>query len=103
MIPKLMRYFPLLFLNCVLHAQATGPELSSWLRNTTGQTGYNGLPANVQQVRYSATNVYVNASGIPSYTIGPWPGDPNVPANQQFVMRFPRSPGVTNGTKTQQR
>ena len=43
-----------------LKAQADPPELVSWDRNTTGLTGYNNLPANVQLVRYSATNVYVS-------------------------------------------
>ena len=31
-------------------ALADPPELSSWLLNTTGATGYAGLPANAQQV-----------------------------------------------------
>src|SRR5262245_9836622 len=77
------------------------PELASWLRNTTGATGYSNLPANVQLVRYSATNVYVNCSGIPAYSIGPWPGNPNTPANQNFLFKIPRNPVVNPGAKTQ--
>ena len=81
-------------------ALADPPELSSWLLNTTGATGYAGLPANVQQVRYSTGSVYINASGIPGYAIGPWPMNPNIPSNQSYVFRFPRVPAVNQGTKT---
>jgi len=80
-------------------ARADSPELSSWLLNATGLTGYNGLPANVQQIRYSTGYVYVNASGIPSYTIGPWPGNPNTASNQNWVYKIPRTPSVP-GVKT---
>ena len=52
------------------------PVLSTWKLNTTGLTGYNGLPADVQRLRYSTGSVYVNASCIPDYSIGPWPGNP---------------------------
>src|SRR5258707_7694177 len=81
-------------------ALADPPELSSWLLNTTGATGYAGLPANVQQVRYSAGSVYLNSSGIPAYTIGPWPMNPNIPTNQGYVFKIPRTPAVNAGTKT---
>lgn len=81
-------------------ASVVVPELESWRINTTGVTGYGGLPANVQQVRYSTNNVYVNSSSIPDYTIGPWPGNPNTPANQNFLVRIPRHPVANTGTKT---
>lgn len=81
-------------------ARAWTPELTSWLLNTTGITGYGGLPANVQRIRYSASNVYIDCSSIPEYSIGPWPGNPNVPANKAFTLRFPRSPVENTGTKT---
>ncbi len=48
--------------------------------------GYNNLPVDVQQVRYSSNYVYVSSSGIPAYTIGPLPGNPNVPSNQSYVL-----------------
>ena len=81
---------------------AAQPAITSWKLNTTGETGtytlQNGtkgtLPANVQLVQYDATYVYVSASGIPSYDIGPFPGNPNVPANQHYVAAFPRTPVV---------
>ncbi len=81
-------------------ALADPPELLTWTINTTGATGYAGLPANVQLVRYSASYVYVSASGIPSYSIGPWPSDPNLPSNQSYVFKIPRLPTVNTGTKT---
>jgi len=81
---------------------AAQPAITSWKLNTTGETGtytlQNGtkgtLPANVQLVQYDATYVYVSASGIPSYDIGPFPGNPNVPANQHYVAAIPRTPVV---------
>ncbi len=79
---------------------ADPPELASWVLNTTGATGYGGLPADVQEVRYSSENVYVSSSDIPDYAIGPWGNDPNVPTDQHFVFRIPRAPAVENGTKT---
>ena len=35
---------------------------------------------------------------IPSYPIGPWPGNPNVPANQNFVFKITRTPVQNTGT-----
>jgi hypothetical protein len=76
------------------------PVLSTWKLNTTGLTGYNGLPADVQRLRYSTGSVYVNASCIPDYSIGPWPGNPNVPTNQNYLMRISRTPAENTGAKT---
>lgn len=81
---------------------AAQPALTSWKLNTTGETGMytlqNGtkgtLPANVQLVQYDALYAYVSASGIPSYDIGPFPGNPNIPANQHFIAAIPRTPVV---------
>lgn len=78
----------------------TGPEITSWVRNTTSATGYNNLPSNVQTVQYSNNFVYVSCSCIPGYAIGPWTGNPNVPANQNFVYKITRTPQVNNGTPT---
>jgi hypothetical protein len=88
-------------LACVAaRAGADPPELWTWKLNTTGLTGYGGLPADVQNVRYSAGSVYVDCSSIPDYSIGPWPGNPNVPTNQAFLLRFPRAPVENTGAKT---
>lgn len=82
----------------VLTAQSIGPDVTSWILNTTGATGYNGIPTNVQRVQYSANNVYVSCTCIPSYEIGPWPHNPNQAMNQNFVFRITRTPAVNKGT-----
>jgi hypothetical protein len=68
-----------------------------------GGGGSNGVStpasADVQRIRESASAVYVESTGLPSYTIGPWfaPGDPggvfqNMPAKQNARFEFPMSP-----------
>jgi hypothetical protein len=74
-----------------LNAQIT-PEIYSWKQNNNGITGYNGIPADVQQVFYSANYSYVKCTGIPSYTIGPWAMNPNIPTNQNWVFKIARFP-----------
>ena len=63
----------------------------------TGQT----LPAyaDVIQIDFSPTYVYVRSSGLASYVMGPWYLDaahtqifPNKPVNQNRIARFPRTP-----------
>ncbi len=86
------------FFFCVLNHQAqVTPEIYSWILNTNGATGYAGIPSNVQTVQYSANNVYVSASCIPGYDIGPWAGNPNIPANQNFVFKITRTPVKNTG------
>lgn len=77
-----------------------GPVVTSWILNPTNATGYGGIVTNVQQVQYSANNVYVSASCIPSYSIGPWPSNPNTPSNQNFVYKFTRTPQQNTTTPT---
>jgi YHYH protein/Secretion system C-terminal sorting domain len=86
-----------LILNVQAFAQIT-PEIYSWVLNTTGATGYNNISSNIQQVQYSTGNVYVSASCIPGYSIGPWAGNPNTPANQNFVYKITRNPVQNTGT-----
>lgn len=100
MIKKLLLIFLSLFIYSLSYGQSSDPVLSSWLLNTTGITGYNGLPANVQKVQYSQNYAYISCSGIPAYHIGPWPGDPNVAQDQNFVFQIPRNPSEETGTKT---
>lgn len=80
------------------HSQV-GPDITSWIRNTTA-TGYGGFVTNVQLVQYDATDVFISASCIPGYDIGPWPGDPNVPSNLNFVYKITRNPVPNTGTLT---
>lgn len=74
-----------------------GPVVTSWIINTTGATGYGGIPSNVQQVQYSTDNVYISATCIPGYSIGPWQGNPNIPSNQNFVFKITRNPVQNTG------
>lgn len=88
---KILLSAVMLFIASFTTAQIT-PEIYSWKQNTTGATGYDGIPADVQQVFYSANFTYVKCTGIPSYTIGPWAMNPNTPANQNWVFKIARFP-----------
>lgn len=90
----------LIFLTRTSIAQLT-PEITSWKINITGDTGYAGILTNVQQVQYSNNNVYISATCIPDYTIGPWTANPNVPVNKNFVFKITRNPVQNTGTLTQ--
>jgi len=81
-----------------LFSQSLTPEITSWILNTNGETGYNGIPSNVQEVQYSDNNVYVSCTCIPGYDIGPWPGNPNTPVDQNFVFKITRHPQQNTGT-----
>ncbi len=96
------RYTILLFAFFVsASAQAQlSPEVTSWVLNETGAKGYGGIASNVQVVQYSADWVYVSCTCIPGYDIGPWQGNPNTPANQNFVFKVTRKPVKNTGTAT---
>ncbi len=96
---KLLISFLIILITRNLGAQT--PEITSWKINTTNKTGYAGILTNVQQVQYSANNVYVSASCIPDYTIGPWANNPNIPVNKNFVFKITRKPAPNTGTKVQ--
>ncbi|MCW5909171.1 MAG: YHYH protein [Chitinophagales bacterium] len=88
-----------LFAFITLVAQVTDPAVTSWIQ-TPGQTGYGGYASNVQQVQYTNTDVYVTCTCIPGYDVGPWAGNPNIPANQNFCFKITRNPQQNTGTKT---
>lgn len=92
------RHHTLFFIACAGFASAQGPILSSWILNPGTETGYNGLLSNVQEVHYTASDVYVSCTCIPGYDIGPWAGNPNTPANQDFCFRITRTPVPNTGT-----
>jgi hypothetical protein len=95
------KLLPLSFLLLAAAVSAqTAPEITKWRINPGGVTGYNSLTANVTQVRYSSSNVYVSCTGIPDFSIGPWPGNPNTAGNQGYVFRIPRNPQPASGTHT---
>ena len=84
---------------------SSDPWLSSWIVNTTGATGItNGVStsilADVLTVVPDGNDVFVKANSVPSYSVGPWPGNPNIPSAQNRSYQIPRDPVVNNGTKT---
>jgi hypothetical protein len=101
----IVRFLPIALLSAT--ALSAQPLLTTWRLNLTGATGMytlqNGttgrITADVQQVQYDATYVYVTATGIPSYSIGPFGANPNVPADQHYVAAIPRTTSVP-ATKT---
>ena len=55
--------------------------------------------AEIQQIRYSAGTVFINANGLPGFTFGPWFGFQtnggvfvNFPSSQNLLYQFPSSP-----------
>lgn len=103
-----------IYLSGILFAGAAygqGPEVTSWLQNTTANGTYyvqgnstpmsNGVLYNCQEVSYSTNYVYVKTNGIPSYPTGPFlDGNPSVAEAQNAIFRFPRTPQEETGTKT---
>ena len=71
-----------------------GPEITSWVINTTNATGYNNIPSNVQLVQYSTNNVYVSCTCIPGYSIGPWNQNPNQPGSGIANQTGPGTTGL---------
>ena len=56
--------------------------------------------SDVKTVCYDASDVYVRANGLPSYNMGPWLQNPNVPISQEWVFKIPRIPIEEAGAKT---
>ena len=87
----------------------TNPAITSWLQNTTVKGRHyvsgNSTPiadtytANVQSVQYSATNVYIKTSGIPTYVTGPFlDGNPSLASDQAATFKFPLTATSNTGT-----
>jgi hypothetical protein len=78
------------------------PAIYSWKQNLTGATGtspnatintlVSSIPADVQTVAFTSSNVYVNASGVPTHSVGPFPGNPAYPSNRNRTFEIPRTP-----------
>ena len=88
---------------------AQGSAITSWLQNTTGTGSYyvsgnsnaidNGILYNCQEVSYSATSVYIQTHGIPSYPTGPFlDGNPSQATDQNAIFKFPLNPQENTGT-----
>jgi hypothetical protein len=78
-------------------------DLAAWRINTTGATGHSTnatinalvsqITADVRQVWYTGSNVYVKSSGVPSYDVGPFPdGNPSYPSDRNWLFRINRNP-----------
>ncbi len=88
----------------------TNPAITGWLINDQGLMGShyvqgNSTPisdnvaANVQQVQYSNSWVYVHTNGIPSYVTGPFlDGNPSLATDQNAIFKFPLNPVQNTGT-----
>lgn len=87
------------------------PAITSWLQNTTQIGTYyvsgnstpisNNILVNCQQVEYSATSVYVMATGIPAYPTGPFlDGNPSNATDQSAIYKFALTPQQNSGTPT---
>lgn len=95
--------------------QAQDPVITSWKLNTTGNLAnyehYENGPNNastsvsmpdssdVKSVCYDATDVYITSNGLASYTMGPFVGNPNVPGDNDYTFKFPRTPMEETGSK----
>ena len=96
-----------------ISAQAqSNPAITQWMQNTTQIGSYyvsgnstpisNNLLVNCQQVEYSATSVYVTATGIPSYPTGPFlDGNPSNAQDQSTIFKIPLNPIQNTGTLTE--
>lgn len=62
--------------------------------STSINTAIGRFPSNIQNTFVNNTNVYVAASGIPNYKIGPFLGTALLPGNQRKLYKFPRIPST---------
>ncbi|MSR75077.1 MAG: YHYH protein [Planctomycetes bacterium] len=91
-----------LALSLAVQAQTVDARVNSFRLNLHGLKGASPsatiqaivgvINADVQQVRHTTTHVYAQCTGVPSYPIGPWAANPNVPANALRWYRLPRVP-----------
>ena len=88
-----------------------GSALSTWPsvllpNNNSGSARQtNPVYSDVQRIRYNLSNVYINAGGVASYTMGPWYGNAEQtqvwgfwPLSQNYTSRITRFPS-NNTTK----
>ncbi|MFT6323491.1 MAG: hypothetical protein ACJAWO_001043 [Halieaceae bacterium] len=87
------------------------PAISQWIQNTTEIGTYyvsgnstpisNNILVNCQKVEYSATAIYVKATGVPSYPTGPFQdGNPSNATDQSVIYKFSLTPQENTGTPT---
>jgi len=84
--------------------ETAGTTSTTWSRGTGTQT--NPTYADVNEINYSTSWVYIRTTGLASHIMGPWYLDaaktqnfPNFPSNTAVVYRIPRTPTIP-ATKT---
>lgn len=102
-------------ITAALAAKAQGPNITTWVLNTTNAPAHywqvNGTqqnhtltyvtlsdPADVQQVCYTADSIWIRASGLP-YEFGPF-WNPGTPVAQNYTWRIPRNPAPASNPVT---
>ena len=101
-----------------LSAQTDNPVVSEWhiTDGTLGSYTYYPDPQNptgaifvqmtdttdILNVCYDNTYSYVESNSLASYEMGPWQGNPNLPAADNLSFRFPLSPTAETGAHTEQ-
>src|SRR3954470_22153071 len=85
------------------------PAIDNW-KLATGAAGHspnatinnivNKITADVEQVAYTGTDVYIHAAGVPSHDVGPFPGTPAAPSDRNRTFRVPRTPTPQTGAHT---
>lgn len=76
---------------------ASNPVVINWVQSTG--TGYGSYQANIKSIYYTSLYAFISANSIPSYSIGPWSNNPNVPTPQNWTIKLPLSPSAAS-TKT---
>lgn len=95
----------------VTQIQSQNPAITAWLQNNSILGSYytqgnsiaqsNNIAANVQNVQYSNSFVYVSTNGIPAYPTGPFlDGNPSQATDQNAIFKFPLSPTQNTGSLT---
>ena len=89
---------------------ADDPGLASFQINTDGAMGSSpdadmnaltsAIEADVQQVHYTDSNIYVETTGVPSYPTGAFPdGNPSYASDLAAIYSIPRNPEASSATE----
>ncbi|MDA8562961.1 YHYH protein [Mariniblastus sp.] len=92
-------------------AQISDPAIVNWFVNTTGATGsspnadidsvISGILADVEAVYFTDDTAYIQSSGVPSYSTGPFRNN-SYPSDLNATFQFPRTPQAdTTGNNTE--
>jgi hypothetical protein len=88
-------------------ASATWPSTGILNNNNGSASQSNPAYSDVQSISYTSTNLYITASGVASYTMGPWYGNSSKtqiwgfwPLSQNYTVRITRSPVYPSNKNT---